>query len=96
MADDKQTENAKKLVAEGKELRAKQDEQRAAVSKGKPTPTQEENDLAMVGGHPELEPDGSGPDPNTLGKTAEAGQKGSYQTRQATPAHSPAAHKRSE
>jgi hypothetical protein len=33
--------------------------------KGKPTPTQAENDLAMCGGHIlQHEYDGSGPDPN--------------------------------
>jgi hypothetical protein len=89
---DQATENAKKALAEGKDVRAKQDEQRAAVMKGKPTPTQEENDIAILGGHPDLEPDGSGPDPNNqpLGtRQVEAGKPGAgYQTRTATPAHS--------
>lgn len=86
MADDKATENAKKLAAEGKEARAKQDEQRAAMAKGKPTPTQEENDIAILGGHPELEADGSGPDPH-LTRNVEAGKPGAYQTRATSAQH---------
>jgi len=97
MAEEKQkteqtkqaTENAKKTVAEGKEARSLQDAQRAAMAKGKPTPTQEENDIAVSGGYPDLEDDGSGPDVQlTLQpKQVEAGKpSGGYQTRQATPA----------
>jgi hypothetical protein len=56
------------------------------VTKGKPTPTQEENDIAILGGHPELEADGSGPDPHNLStRNVEAGKPGAYQTRAATP-----------
>lgn len=81
----KATEAAKKVVAEGKEARSLQDAQRAALAKGKPTPTQEENDIACSGGYPDLEDDGSGPE----AKTVEAGKpSGGYQTRQATPARS--------
>lgn len=98
MAEEKQkteqtkqaTENAKKAVAEGKEVRSLQDAQRAAMAKGKPTPTQEENDIAVSGGYPDLEDDGSGPDVQfTLQpKQVEAGKpsSGGYTTRQATPA----------
>ncbi len=86
MAEDpkaKANEQAKKTVAEGKETRSLQDAQRAAVAKGKPTPTQEENDLAVSGGYPELEDDGSGPD--TAQQRAQDAGKGGYQTRQSTP-----------
>jgi len=69
---------------------------------GKPTPTQEENDLAAMGVHlPEHEPDGSPEqDPNYLSqnpldrqrKQSEAKrpatQPGGYQTRQSRPAES--------
>lgn len=85
---DQATENAKKQLAEGKEARAKQDEQRAAVMKGKPTPTQEENDIAVLGGHPDLEDDGSGPDPNNafvgMRHTEAKPSSGGYQTRQSS------------
>jgi hypothetical protein len=82
-------ENAKKALAAGKEAKAKQDEQRNAM-KGRPTPTQEENDLAALGGHPELEPDGSPEEGPThlghAGKQSEARPAGgNYQTRAATP-----------
>jgi len=57
------SEAAKKTLAENKEARAKSDEERAAMAKGKPTPTQEENDMAAVGAPVrEKEDDGSGPD----------------------------------
>jgi hypothetical protein len=87
MAEDKATENAKKLAAEGNVARAKQDAQRAEVMKGRPTPTQEENDIAILGGHPELSEDGSGPDPNNFStRQVEAGKPGAgYQTRAAAP-----------
>ncbi len=92
-------ESAKKRVAEGKEVRSVQDAQRAALAKGKPTPTQEENDLAVSGGYPDLEEDGSGPD-TAQQRAIEAGRGGGYQTRQssAQPAHAgaPARGSRSE
>jgi hypothetical protein len=87
MADDpkaKATEHAKKTAAEGKDVRAVQDAQRAAMAKGKPTPTQEENDIACSGGFPELEEDGSGPE-TVQARAMEAGKTGGYQTRQSTP-----------
>jgi hypothetical protein len=66
--------------------------QREAMAGVKPTPTQEENDLAASGVHVELEPDGSPqqppPDPPpegtpTRSRQVGAGQssKGSYSTR---------------
>lgn len=65
------------------------------LSKGKPTPTQEENDRAALGEHIlEHEDDGSGPDPAMQTRNVEAkkpGASGSYQTRTAAPARPPAA-----
>jgi hypothetical protein len=64
LADDPATEAAKKTVAEEKKLADKSRAEYAERMKGKPTPTQEENDLAMCGAHIlEHEDDGSGPDP---------------------------------
>jgi len=57
-ATEEQKEHAKKVIAEQKQAR----EQRMAdqPDEGKPTPTQEENDMAAMGVHiPEHEPDGS-------------------------------------
>src|SRR5262245_47730551 len=54
------------------------------LTKGKPTPTQEENDRAKLGEHVvEHEEDGSGPDDRTLPLTRamESGRGGVYQTR---------------
>jgi hypothetical protein len=55
------------------------------LGKGRPTPTQEEADMAMLGA-PILmhDDDGSGPDPNT--RAMDAGRGGGYQTRQTTAA----------
>jgi hypothetical protein len=88
------TDDANKKMAEDKKTLEKQNEQRAKAAEerakhaGKPTPTQMENDLAAMGNHPELEPDGSPPDPNhpspTAKKDAQAEHGGSYQTRQQT------------
>jgi hypothetical protein len=51
-------ENAKKKIAEHKSAREQQ--VKDAPEQGKPTPTQEENDLAAMGVHVlEKEPDGS-------------------------------------
>ena len=91
-ATEEQKENAKKVIAEQRQAR----EQRMAEAPegGKPTPTQEENDLAAMGVHiPEHEPDGSpvqDPTGTPLDKhnkqsTAKPGTAG-YQTRAAQPA----------
>lgn len=70
LADDPATDAAKKAVAEDKKAADKSRAEFAEKTKGKPTPTQEENDIAMHGGHIlEHEADGSDPDPNA--KTAE-------------------------
>jgi hypothetical protein len=65
------------------------------LSKGKPTPTQDENDRAMMGEHiMEHEDDGSGPDPYpsaqaTFNKQSESAgsSKGAYKTRESTASH---------
>ena len=99
-ATEEQKENAKKVIAEQRQAR----EQRMAEAPegGKPTPTQEENDLAAMGVHiPEHEPDGS-PEQETAyiypdqlrrdpqhkqGEAKKPSQQGGqYQTRQAQPA----------
>jgi hypothetical protein len=98
------TEAVKKRLADERQAREKAHaEHRDAVGGGnvKPTPTQEENDLAASGVHViDKEPDGSPPDPGTnqpapLGSTAghttrqvEPGKpasRGTYPTRSATP-----------
>ena len=86
-ANKKRAEEVKKKLAEDREARSKATKDVSAV---KPTPTQEENDLAASGVHvTEHEDDGSGPDPNVLqDKQSEANKpaaKGSYQTRTAAP-----------
>ena len=57
-------EAAKQRLADDKEVRQKQNEQRERVAKGKPTPTQDELNRFALGEHiKEHEDDGSGPDP---------------------------------
>lgn len=86
-AQQAQMEAAKKRLADEKAAR----DAREAPEPGKPTPTQNENDLAALGVHiTEHEPDGSPPqDPNApQTKQAEAkrpGQTAQYQTRAARP-----------
>jgi hypothetical protein len=64
MAEDQATEAARKRVAEDKEIADISRREYAERTKGKPTPTQEECDLAVQGAHVvEKEDDGSGPDP---------------------------------
>jgi len=92
MADDPATEAAKKQLAENNKILEKSRAEYAERTKGKPTPTQEENDLAALGGHvTEHEDDGSGPDPfNFSSKQLEADKPSSparYQTRQASASH---------
>jgi hypothetical protein len=78
-----QTEAARKQLAVDREALEKSRQQYGERMKGKPTPTQEENDLAMLGAPVfEKEDDGSGPDPNV--RSMEAGKPAAgYQTRQA-------------
>ena len=66
----------------------------ADESKGKPTPTQEENDRAAMGEHVvNKEPDGSGEEPNQPTQhTRQSEAKpsgGDYQTRAAKPGQPP-------
>ena len=87
MTDTEQTAAAKKKLADERAARDKANEQQAKTAGAtKPTPTQEENDMAAMGVHVlEHEPDGS-PDPNAAQtKQAEAGKRGNYQTRTANP-----------
>lgn len=63
MTDTPATENAKKQLAEERKTSDQSRAEYAERTKGRPTPTQEENDLAMLGAHIlEHEDDGSGPD----------------------------------
>jgi len=89
MADTPATENARKKLTEEREARA-----RAATphAGGKPTPTQDENDLIALGGSVELEADGS-PETGPTGaplehhdKSMSAGRPAGYSTRQSTAA----------
>jgi hypothetical protein len=92
MPDDPSMENARKAVERDRELLEKSRQQYGDRMKGKPTPTQEENDLAACGAHiAEHEDDGSGPDlvlemvpREQRHLEAKPAQQG-YQTRQATP-----------
>lgn len=92
-ADNAAADNARKRLEEEKQQSEKT---RAAafetMSKGRPTPTQEENDLAALGATiTKHDDDGSGPDPFVT-RNMEAGNSAPYQTRHETPArhtHSP-------
>jgi hypothetical protein len=85
LADDPATEQAKKTLAEERKAADKSRAEFAERTKGKPTPTQEENDLAAVGAHIlEHEDDGSGPDPFNKAMEADKphARPQSYATRQ--------------
>jgi len=90
LADNPATEAAKKAVEADKKLLDQSRAEYASRMKGKPTPTQAENDLAVCGAHIlEHEPDGSDPDPNVTTKSVEAAPKsGGYQTRASHASHS--------
>lgn len=85
------TAQAKELQAKGAELKAKSVEE-AYSHQGKPTPTQEECDLAKLGLTLEThEDDGSGPSPKyetVITRQSEPSKPsgGNYQTRAAAPA----------
>jgi len=68
--------DAKKMLAEERDKRAKDAEERAKT-RGKPTPTQAELDLIALGHHPELEADGS-----LVDRQLQAQPGGTYETRQ--------------
>jgi hypothetical protein len=89
MAESPQNEAARKLYEEEKKRSDKSKAASKEATKGKPTPTQEENDLTALGAHVmEKEDDGSGPDPGMTppaeGKTRsmEGGGAAPYSTRQ--------------
>jgi hypothetical protein len=86
MTDTEHATAAKKKLAEDRAARDKASKEAAkTASETKPTPTQEENDLAAMGVPvAEHEADGSGPDPNVpQAKQMEAGKtKPAYATRQ--------------
>jgi hypothetical protein len=93
MADQSpENEAAAKQLAEEQKASDKSKQDFIERTKGKPTPTQEENDLAALGAHfHEHEADGSDPDPNAaaakhLEAKKPAGGAG-YSTRQSTPRH---------
>ncbi|WP_028164117.1 hypothetical protein [Bradyrhizobium elkanii] len=93
-----QREAAKKKLAEAREARDKESER---MAKAKPTPTQEENDLARLGVYVgEHEDDGSGPDPHQPGAARKpvdhqkrqveadrSAQRSPYSTRASSPSH---------
>jgi hypothetical protein len=87
-ADDTATDAAKKAVEADKQAAEKSRTEFSARMKGKPTPTQEENDLVMHGAHIlEHEHDGSEPDPTNVTRHVEAAPSRpaqAYQTRQQT------------
>ena len=91
LADNPATEAAKKAVEADKKLLDQSRAEYASRMKGKPTPTQAENDLAVCGAHIlEHEADGSDPDPHgQANKSVEAAPKqGGYQTRAQHASHS--------
>jgi hypothetical protein len=97
MTEEKSARNeaAERQLAEERKRLERSREEYAARMKGKPTPTQEENDLAALGAHfTEHEPDGSDPDPflqpTPVAKQMEPKPGGGYQTRQVTAKQTPA------
>jgi hypothetical protein len=77
------SESVKKQLEADRKVSDKSRAEYAARSKGKPTPTQEENDIVALGGHVlEHEPDGSDPDPNVAhNKSMAAHKPQSYSTK---------------
>jgi hypothetical protein len=91
MADNEATEAARKRLAEEREATEKSRQEYLDRAKGKPTPTQEENDLAALGAHlVEKEEDGSPLDPNVRQTKQSEAKKpaggGNYETRAQQPA----------
>lgn len=87
MAEQELSEDNKRRLEAGREAREKSAEEFAARTKGKPTPTQAENDEAAHGKYfIEHEADGGDPDPGGQQRAMEAGRGAGYQTRQARPA----------
>jgi hypothetical protein len=94
MTESELSEAGHRELEAGREAKAKSLAEFAERTKGKPTPTQEENDEAALGKHfTEHEADGADPDPSgQVSKQMEGGKGGGYATRQtqAQPAHRPA------
>ena len=82
MADDyaKRREDAKRLLEQQRDARTKELTERTK-HRGKPTPTQMENDLAALGHNSDLEPDGSEVE-KPVTRQIEPVHAGTYQTRQ--------------
>jgi hypothetical protein len=74
---------AKKQLVEEQKATTKSREEFVERMKGKPTPTQDENDLHALGAYfHEHEADGSGPDPHQTKQIEANKPSGGYQTRQ--------------
>ena len=89
MADPKeqQQQQAKEQLSKDREVREKIVEEVTKKTSTKPTPTQEENDLAKLGQPVEhKQDDGGGPDPHVQREAKPAAGHGTYQTRQQKPA----------
>ena len=89
-AENAATENARKQLAESRKETERMKGDYKERSKGRPTPTQEENDMAALGAHIHRhEDDGSGPDPYTTRHMEARPGGGEYRTRETTagPAH---------
>jgi hypothetical protein len=84
MAETELSEAGKAELEAGRAARAESLKQFAERTKGKPTPTQEENDEAALGKHfMEHEADGGDPDPSgQVSKHMEGKPGGGYSTRQ--------------
>lgn len=89
--------HAKEQAKKGAEAKAESVKE-AHAHQGKPTPTQEENDLAALGVPFEShEDDGSGPSPEwrlTVTRQAEPGKPGAAYTTRSTEPHQPQPPKR--
>ena len=88
MAEQELNEDAKRRLEAGRQAKAQSLEEFAKRTKGRPTPTQEENDEAALGKHfIEHEPDGGEPDPGgQVERMVQGTPGGAYQTRQSTAA----------
>jgi hypothetical protein len=89
MTEAELSESAKQDLETGRTVKAESMKQFAERTKGKPTPTQEENDEARLGKYfSEHEADGSDPDPSgAVTKHMESKPGGSYATRQTQATH---------
>ena len=81
------SESAKREMEANTEAAAKSREEYARRTKGKPTPTQKENDEAVMDKHfVEHEADGGDPDPYVARQVEAKPAAATYQTRTARPA----------